>query len=266
MSLYAVMGNPIDHSLSPTLYHAFAKQIGVEISCEKIRVPDGEFNAVMQQFIARGGRGTGITLPLKEIAYRFARHHSVYAAQAKAASMLHINDQQEIVAYNFDGIGLVNDLKKNHQVDFKKSSILICGAGGAVRGVLPIILNEKPRCLHIVNRTFDKAKKLLDDDSSMQAYSYDELTQSYDVIINGTSSSVQQLALPLPACVIQKNTLCYDMMYARERTAFLNFSHALGATHLSDGRGMLVEHCACAFEVWFKVMPNTETVLAQFYK
>ena len=148
---YAVIGNPIEQSRSPQIHAAFARQTGEDIRYERILGAPDRFEEQVAAFIAAGGRGLNVTVPFKERAFELAASLSRRAAAAGAVNTLIARDG-ELRGDNTDGIGLVRDLSCNHRFDLRGARVLLLGAGGAVRGVLLPLLEERPGSLVIANR------------------------------------------------------------------------------------------------------------------
>ncbi|EIJ43829.1 shikimate 5-dehydrogenase [Beggiatoa alba B18LD] len=265
---YLVVGNPIAHSKSPFIHAEFAKQTQQAISYEPLLIEtnNGAFTQAIQAFQAQGGKGLNVTVPFKQEAWALVKQRSTRAERAGAVNTIGFDNQGNSWGDNTDGIGLVRDLTKNHGKSLNNQRILLLGAGGAVRGVLEPILQEKPACCVIANRTVEKAQtlaRLFTDLGDISASSYTDLAgQQFDIIINGTSASLQGELPPLPDDIIPlKRGWCYDMMYSAQRTPFIQWALEHGAICARDGLGMLVEQAAEAFYLWRGVRPETEPVI-----
>lgn len=262
---YAVFGNPVEHSKSPVIHAEFAKQTQQTMQYDKLFVELGQFQSAAQRFIQQGGKGFNITVPFKEDAVKFADELSPRAEKAGAANTIKVLDGGKVLADNTDGIGLVRDISLNHRWQIADKTVLVIGAGGAVRGVLGPLLEQQPKRLIVANRTVSKAEdlaQLFAADGNIEACGFDEIPrQAFDLIINGTSASLAGELPPIPIECIDEQTCCYDMMYAQELTVFLRWAHHQGTENLADGLGMLVEQAAEAFYLWRGVMPNTAPVL-----
>lgn len=265
MQKYAVFGNPVAHSRSPRIHQLFAEQTGQAMSYEAVCAPLDDFAGCVEEFF-RQGKGGNVTVPFKEQAFVWASELTDRARRAKAVNTLKKQDDGSILGDNTDGAGLVNDLLKQ-QVPLRNRKILVLGAGGAVRGVLQPLLAQQPAEVCIANRTVEKAEQLcreFADLGVLVAAGFDWIDTPADLIINGTSASLQGEVPPLAASLIQSgHTICYDMMYAGEPTAFNRWAAQQGAARTLDGLGMLVEQAAEAFYVWRGVRPDTASVLAQ---
>jgi shikimate dehydrogenase len=261
------MGNPIAHSKSPFIHTAFAQQTGQSLRYEALLVGTqaGEFTQAVQVFQKNGGKGLNITIPFKQLAYALAGFRNKRAECAGAVNTLWFDKQGRCVGDNTDGIGLLRDLTQNHGYSITGQRVLILGAGGAVRGVLAPLLETAPYCCVIANRTVIKAQSLAElfaSQGRITACAYEALQgQLFDVIINGTSASLQGNLPPLPEGLLAKEAWCYDMMYASEPTPFMQWALGQGATVVLDGLGMLVEQAAEAFYQWRGIFPNTAPVI-----
>lgn len=263
---YAVIGNPVGHSKSPRIHAEFARQTRQELQYRALEAPIQGFNAVVDQFIAEGGRGFNITLPFKEHAFRRADRLSERAQRAAAINTIAVGKDGLLYGDNTDGAGLVRDLTRNHLVDLRGKRVLILGAGGAVRGVLAPLLAEQPYSVSIANRTEHKAMLLAEDFSDLgrvQAISLALLGKmKFDWIINGTSASLQGQLPALPTGLLVEGGGAYDMMYSAQPTPFMHWAKAQRASLVLDGLGMLVEQAAESFYLWRGVRPNTTPVMA----
>ena len=262
---YAVFGNPIEHSKSPFIHAHFAEQTGQRLSYTAELVELGDFEKAVARFADNNGKGLNVTVPFKQDAWRLATMRSERAERAGAVNTLMINAVGDYFGDNTDGIGLVRDLCKNFGLELANRDILLIGAGGAVRGVIEPLLNQRPASLTIANRTRDKAVQLAADFSDLgniRGCGLDEFDDSsYDVIINGTSASLVGELPPLPASLIGQHTFCYDMMYATEPTPFMQWASQHGAERVADGKGMLVEQAAESFRLWRGCEPETAPVI-----
>jgi len=264
MDRYAVIGNPIAHSKSPLIHRLFAEQTGQVMSYEALLAPLDDFAGTLHAFL-RAGRGVNVTVPFKEQAWAAAHRHTPAAERAGAVNTLAVQPDGSLLGDNTDGRGLVRDLQVNAGVQLNGARILLLGAGGASRGVIQPLLAAGPSQLCVVNRTVDKAEQLatlFNDLGPISAAGLHWVEESVDVIINATSASLGgEVPAVSPKLIRRGHTLCYDMMYAAEPTAFNRWASEHGAARCIDGLGMLVEQAAEAFELWRGVRPDTAAVL-----
>jgi len=262
---YCVMGNPVAHSRSPQIHAAFAEQTQQNIFYQAIQVDDGKFKAALKEFQAQGGKGLNITVPFKGDAWEVSESRSNKAERALAVNTISFDDAGNIIGDNTDGVGLIRDLTHNHDISIKDKDILVLGAGGAVRGILDPLFDSEAGRVTITNRTVSRAEELADifsDRGAISVCGYDELAgSSFDIIINGTSASLQGEVPPLPENLLNDNACCYDMMYSTSNTPFVSWAKARSATKAFDGLGMLVEQAAESFFIWRGVRPDTVPVI-----
>lgn len=264
LARYAVMGNPIAHSKSPIIHAEFAKQLGENISYERILVPLDGFSQAVTDFFASGGLGLNITVPFKEEAWKISAIHSKRAEKAGAVNTLLMAKSGKIHGDTTDGVGLVRDITENHAGRLAGARILVLGAGGAVRGVLQPLLQQQPSEIVIANRTVEKADflaQLFAEEGRICASGFAELSGQFDWIINGTSASLGGELPPLPVEIIGAQTCCYDMMYGKDTTPFNAWAQQQGAAKTIDGLGMLVEQAAESYFIWRNKRPETAPVL-----
>ena len=264
---FAVIGNPIHHSLSPQIHAAFAKENGLDIDYEAVLSPLDQFKNTMHQLIQQKFTGANVTLPFKKEAYQLATTHSSHARIAEAVNTLEFKEN-EIIGHNTDGIGLVRDLEQNLNTHLKNKKILLIGAGGAAEGVIYSMLEKKPSELTLTNRTIEKSN-VIQNKMDVHAKSFDvnlnviEILkcphQYFDVIINATSASLINAELHMDPKVFHEGCFAYDMMYGKE-TSFIEQAKSQGSK-TSDGLGMLVEQAAEAFFIWHHIQPTTKSVI-----
>jgi shikimate dehydrogenase len=267
MDRYAVVGNPVAHSLSPRIHQAFAAATGQALTYETLPAPLDGFATVVDRFFADGGMGLNVTVPFKAQAAAWADDLDE-AAQAAGAVNTIVRQSDGFRGYNTDGPGLVRDLTGNCGLDLHGARVLLLGAGGAARGVARPLLLQGPARLVIANRTRSRAEELLAGLSAsapsraLEAVALDDLHGSFDLLINATSAGLSD-AIPGIAPQFVTGAVCYDMVYAVAPgdTAFCRWAAAHGARRVIDGLGMLVEQAALAFELWRGVMPQSRPVL-----
>ena len=265
MDRYAVLGNPISHSLSPAIHRLFAKAEGEHIAYEAMLVPQGEFATHARRFFAEGGAGANVTLPFKVDAFELADVASERASLAGAANFLAPREGR-LVADNTDGAGLVADLARNLAQDSRGKRLLLIGAGGAARGVIAPLLDLDPAALVVANRSAGRARELAGRFAAhgpIEAAALDAIPAGpFDVVINATSSGTRGEPLDFPAHVFAPGTLAYDMAYGAAARGFIAQAGARGA-RASDGLGMLVEQAAESFLLWRGKRPATRPVIEE---
>ena len=263
---YGVVGHPVSHSWSPFIHGLFARQTQQNLVYRLHDVAPARFRSHVLEFFARGGRGLNVTVPHKLAAAELANELSPRAERAGAVNTLALRDEHHIAGDNTDGAGLIQDLKANLKVTIANRRVLIVGAGGATRGVLAPLLQEKPAELVIANRTAARALELVEDFGDLGALrhcAFDELPpHAFDLIINATSAGLTSEVPAISAATIGAGTICYDMTYGKDSTPFVRWALEHGCSRAEQGWGMLVEQAAESFLLWRGVRPDTAPVLA----
>lgn len=266
------MGDPISHSLSPAIHQLFAKQTGRSLSYTTLLVEKKHLKQAISDFQASGGTGLNFTAPLKETAFQCVDHLSPLATLSQAVNTLFFKEDGHWVGENTDGRGFLEDVMINLGGSFRGKNVLILGSGGAVKGLLPIILTQNPKHITIANRTPDKALMLANHcitkqnqhlfipETSIQGSSLTELAGSFDWIIHGLGQDVDITPF-LSGVLLNPNTWCYDLAYGKKGSPFLRWAKENQATHVFDGLGLLVEQAALSFEIWHGIKPNTAVVI-----
>lgn len=264
MSRYAVFGNPVQHSRSPQIHEAFAAQRKLPLRYDRIEAPLDSFASAVRHFFGDDGAGANVTVPFKEQAFELCLTVSDRAREAGAVNTLSLKGGQ-LHGDNTDGVGLVQDIRENLGWQVAHKRVLVLGAGGAVRGILAPLLAQAPTEITIANRTLARAEALAEQFQGrgvpVHACSLDSVGQHYNLVINAISAGLHGDMPDLPATIIGTDTACYDMVYGKDLTPFLQWAELHGATATADGIGMLVEQAAESFYQWHNWRPKTGEVI-----
>lgn len=256
---YAVVGNPIGHSRSPDIHSRFALQTGQILTYERIEIAIDGFEERALSLRDAGYRGLNVTVPFKLDAAKLADDLTPRARLAGAVNTLKF-DGDTIIGDNTDGVGFVRDVTERLKFDLSSGSVLVLGAGGAVRGLLGSLLDASPRWLAVANRSHHRAEELAEE-FGVEAIHFDEIpAEHFDLIINGTSTGLKHEAPPIDPDTFDDCTLAYDLVYAAEPTPFMELARSGGAKTVCDGLGMLIEQAAESFLLWRGVRPETVPV------
>lgn len=267
MDSYCVLGNPVEHSKSPWIHARFAELTGQSMTYGKRLIALDGFAAAMAELRSEGIKGCNITVPFKFLAAPLASQLSARARLAEACNVLSF-DAEGIAADNTDGIGLVHDITGNANTPIAGRDVLLMGAGGAAAGVLGPVLECGPNRVVVANRSPEKARLLVARHAdlaqkwavNLEACALDAVPGAFDIVINGTASSLAGTGVPVPARVLRPGALAIDMMYGPAAQGFLDWAAQHGALP-RDGLGMLVEQAAEAFAIWRGVRPPSTQVL-----
>lgn len=261
------MGYPVSHSRSPVIHRLFALQTGQNLQYELLQVAPEKLDHAVAQFQRTGGKGLNITAPHKAEVLRLTDQLSERATIAGAVNTL-VFQEGSVFGDNTDGIGLIRDLVSNLGMHLLDCNILILGAGGATRGIVAPLLENRPASITIANRTLTKARELAEhfaDAGPVTACRFGDIPRSthFSLIINATSAGLTGDTPPYPTFAISDGCLCYDLSYGLTPTPFSVWAARHGAAKSVMGWGMLVEQAAESFHLWRGVRPDTSQVLKQ---
>ncbi|PPU91785.1 shikimate dehydrogenase [Xanthomonas albilineans] len=266
-SRFAVFGHPVAHSLSPRIHAAFAKQTGIAMQYDALDASLEGFASALAAFVAEGGVGANVTVPLKEAAFAVSAVHSERAQRAGAVNTLSYRDGQWH-GDNTDGAGLVRDLTGRQGLDLRGRRALLLGAGGAARGVAPALLEAGVQRLVVVNRSPERADVLIDalgEPARAISRYWDDLRDlgDFELILNATTIGRDPtVGFALPLSLVNSMTLAVDLNYGEVAIPFLAWARAAHCRDTVDGLGMLVEQAAESFAGWHGVRPETDPVYA----
>ncbi|MFL2753796.1 MAG: shikimate dehydrogenase [Gammaproteobacteria bacterium] len=272
----AVIGSPIKHSKSPEIHNEFSAESNIQITFDKFEVTKENCNTWIKNFFDNGGKGLSITLPLKEECLKVADVLSNRSQISKAANVLY-KKKGKIIADCTDGTGLINDLTKNKKIPLENKSILVIGAGGAARGIIPSFVLESPKKITVANRTLEKAERLITELSKIESLSSkssiliasglkpeDLKDKHFDIVINATSVSTDPtLNLNLDKNIFTNASVALDLYYSQAFTSFMEAARDASVPLIIDGWGMLVEQAAESFLLWTGTKPSTAALVAK---
>ena len=263
LDVYAVVGNPINHSKSPAIHQRFAEQALQAMHYGRLQPSIGEFAKIAKSFFDAGGKGINVTVPFKLDAQALADVLTPRAKLAGAVNTLWIKEGK-IYGDNTDGVGLVRDLLAQG-IQIRSARILLLGAGGAARGVIGPLLEQEPTQLIVANRSSAKAAELVglfhevaqnhhvqfESRTLLELEDKTKTPLAFDLVINATAAGLSDQS-PLRADAVSNvfvpSSFAYDMVYGKT-TAFMQQALHRGA-RVSDGLGMLVEQAADSFLIW----------------
>jgi shikimate dehydrogenase len=264
MDRYAVIGQPIAHSKSPFIHAQYARQTAQELSYDAIEVAPGALVETLKRLHAEGYHGLNVTLPHKFEVAKLCESVTERAQLAAAVNTL-IRTETGWRGDNTDGEGLVRDLTQNLHLLIAGKRVLVLGSGGAARGILKPLLDQKPAELTLSGRNPWKPEELAEQFKvfgKIRPATHIALKGDlFDLIINATSVGHSGAQLRLPGQLLAEGGACYDLSYGKAFEPFAGWACAQGAARVSDGLGMLVEQAAAAFEIWRGVKPETRPVM-----
>jgi len=255
-STYAVIGDPIDHSLSPNIHNAAFRHLELDHTYIAYKIPAGELSAGIDALKAIKIAGFNVTIPHKIEMMKFLDEMDTTCKVIGAVNTVS-NDNGRLKGYNTDMIGFLDPIKKRN-LTVKNSQVMLLGAGGAARAIVTAMVKEKASKITIVNRTLENANKLAEftkkiggnvDIVSLQEAN--ELISDHKFIINSTSIGMKNEPSPISTENINENSIVYDIVYQPMNTDLIKKSKENGAT-IIYGYEMLLSQAACSFEIWHK--------------
>ena len=251
---YLVLGNPIEHSLSPKLQNFWFKKYNINAIYDKIKLQDSEIENFIQDIKKQKIAGCNVTVPFKKKVITFLDRLSLEATQTQSVNTI-IFDDGKLVGHNTDIYGFENAIK-NLNFSINNKSVLILGAGGVVPSIIFALEKMHVSKINITNRTKEKAENIKTLFSNINVLEWGSLPD-FDVIINATSLGLKDENINLDLSKVGKNKLFYDVIYNPEETNFLREGKKLG--NLSEnGKLMFIYQAVEAFNLWHGVRPNID--------
>ena len=257
---YLVIGNPIEHSLSPKLHNFWLKKHNINANYDKIKLQDDEVETVIQDIKKQKITGCNVTVPFKKKVISFLDGLSLEAQQTQSVNTI-IFDNGKLVGHNTDIYGFKKAIE-NLNFSIKNKSVLILGAGGVVPSLIFALEKMNVSKINIANRTKGKAENIKTLFTNINILEWGNLP-NFDVIINATSIGLNNENINLDFSKVGKNKLFYDVIYNPEETTFLREGKRLG--NLSEnGKLMFVYQAVEAFNLWHGVRPTIDDETIQF--
>lgn len=278
--LFCLLGDPVSHSVSPKMMNAAFSIAGIDAVYLAFRVPTKELGGVVCTLKTIGIGGANVTAPLKEAIAKFLDGLSPTAERAGSVNTI-VAEGDRFIGHNTDGAGLVGALTKELGVSLSDTRVLLFGAGGAARGVIPALLDEGIGYLRIVNRDVERAENLIsgykkikgrDGFSGIEAAPLDpkEINKAlkegegggYDIVINSTGVAAGWKAnrsdfLGIDFCLLREGSVFFDMNYGganHDGVELKEFFKSRGILY-SDGIPMLLYQGAQGFSLWTNEHP-----------
>ena len=255
MKKYLVIGNPIDHSLSPKLQNWWLKENNIDATYDKIKLEVHEIKNFIQEIKEQKIAGCNVTVPFKKTVIPFLDKLSPEAEQTQSVNTITF-DNGDLVGHNTDIAGFDSAIKKlNFSVKGKK--VLILGAGGVVPSIIFALKNMNVQEITISNRTKEKAENLRVLFNNIKILEWGNLTD-FHMVINATSLGLNNEKINLNFSSSGNDKLFYDVIYNPHETQFLKMGKQLGYK-TENGKTMFVYQALEAFKLWHKIEPKVNT-------
>jgi len=274
--LLGLVGNPVEHSISPQLHNTLSSLLGLDIVYIPLAVGKEDLETVVKALKALDFIGFNVTIPYKRDIMKYLDENSKEAILMGAVNTVKKIDGR-LYGYNTDAEGFLRSFKEEAGVGFKGKKVVLIGAGGVARAIAVKIASEDAEKISVVNRTGEKSVELAEVVNEnikeiVQVYNFEDKTfrmafEESDIIINTTSVGMYPKTRETPVKFTEcfnKNQIVYDVIYNPEKTKFLNDAEKRGAK-IINGLGMLFYQGISAYEIWTGVK-FTEDKLKSVYE
>ena len=259
MKNYLVIGNPIEHSLSPKLHNYWIKENNIEAKYEKLKLNENEIKSLILEVREQKLNGVNVTVPFKKKVINYLDDLSLEAEKTQSVNTIYFKDNK-VVGHNTDIEGFELAIR-NLKFDMMDKKIFILGAGGVVPSIVFALNRMKVSEITISNRTKTKAEQLNNLFKNLKIVNWGDIPE-FDVIINATSIGLNKNdVINLDFTKIGKNKLFYDVIYNPKETNFLKTGKKLG-NEIENGKLMFIYQAFLAFNLWHEIKPkiNNEVI------
>ena len=260
MKKYIVIGNPIEHSLSPKLHNYWMNKYNIEASYDKKLVNEEDIEKIINEVRKKNLQGINVTVPFKKSVIPFLDELSQESKETQSVNTI-LLENKKLVGHNTDIAGFELALRhSNYDVTNKKTFIL--GAGGVVPSIIFALKKMKALKIILSNRTLEKSKELKNYFKDIEIVKWGNIPSDFDMIINATSVGLKKGDnLDLNYEKIDSNKFFYDLIYNPKETNFLKKAKQNG-NKFENGKMMFLYQAHQAFSLWHKIMPdiNNETI------
>ena len=261
MKKYLVIGNPIEHSLSPKLHNYWFKKNNIDANYDKRKIDKSEIQEIISEIKNNKLGGINVTVPFKSDVIPFLDTLSEESQITQSVNTIYIHDKK-LVGHNTDIKGFELSLRETN-FDLKNKSIYILGAGGVVPSIIYALKKLGVSKIAVGNRTKQKAKNLKKNFSNISVVDWGDQLE-FDMIINATSLGLNmEDDIGLSFKNINEKKLFYDVIYNPKETNFLKTGKSLGC-QVSNGKMMFIYQAFEAFKLWHNVTPKINEELKKF--
>ena len=255
MKKYLVIGNPIEHSLSPKLHNYWIKKNNIDAVYEKKQLKENDISNIISE--VRNGKinGINVTVPFKKLVISFVDKLSSEANKTQSVNTI-CKENNKIVGYNTDTSGFELAVRKINY-DIKGKKVFILGAGGVVPSIILALKKIGASKITVSNRTKEKAEELKKFFPDLEILNWGEIPE-FNMIINATILGLKKDdEIKLDYNDIGPNKLFYDVIYNPNQTRFLSKAKEFG-NQVENGKMMFFYQAHQAFTLWHKIMPKID--------
>ena len=255
MKKFLVIGNPIEHSLSPLLHNHWIKNNGIDAIYEKQKLNENELEQITLRVKEKKIDGINVTVPFKKTIIPFLDELSIEAKSTQSVNTIYLKDNK-VIGHNTDIVGFETSIKKS-KYNLVNKEVLILGAGGVVPSIIFALKKMKVSKITISNRTKEKAENLKKLFNNIEIIEWG-VVPNFDMIINATSVGLKKEDnINLDLSSISKNRFFYDVIYNPKETSFLKIGKNLGNIIL-NGKLMFIYQALSAFNIWHGIKPDID--------
>ena len=253
MNKYLVIGNPIEHSLSPKLHNFWIKVNNLDAIYEKKKLNKNELASLILEVKKKNIHGINVTVPFKKAVIPYLDKLTFESENTQSVNTIHLEDNK-LIGHNTDIEGFERSIK-DLKLDLMNKKALILGAGGVVPSIIFALNKMKVSEVIISNRTKSKAESLKDLFKNIKIVEWGEIPE-FDIIINATSVGLKnEDKMNLDISKVGKNKFFYDVIYKPSETNFLKTGKKLG-NRTENGKMMFIYQAQCAFKMWHGIQPR----------
>jgi len=255
MKKFLVIGNPIQHSLSPKLHNYWFKKNNINAVYDKKEINEKDIESIVSE--ARGEKinGINVTVPFKKIVIPFVDELSPEANESQSVNTIYLQNGK-LIGHNTDISGFELSIKYS-KYDVKNKIVFILGAGGVVPSIIIALKKMKTAKIIISNRSKNKAEELKNMFNELELIEWGE-TPNFDMIINATSIGLKnEDGIKLDYSQIEPNKFFYDVIYNPKETIFLKRAKLFG-NRAENGKMMFIYQAHQSFTIWHKLMPDID--------
>ena len=255
MKKYLVIGNPIEHSLSPKLHNHWIKKNNINAVYNKKQINEADIKDLISELRNEKINGINITVPFKQLIIPFIDKLSDEANNTKSVNTIY-KENNKVLGHNTDISGFELAMR-GKGYDIKGKKVFILGAGGVVPSIILALRKMGAAKIILSNRTKKKAEELKKNFSNLEIVEWGE-TPEFNMIINATSLGLNKDdEIKLDYAGIGPNKLFYDVIYNPRQTKFLSKAKQFG-NQTENGKMMFVYQAHQAFTLWHKIMPEID--------
>ena len=262
MKKYFVIGNPIDHSLSPKLHNHWFKENNIDAVYDKKKIDQNDLENIITKLKKKQINGINVTVPFKKLVIPYLDKLSVEADQTQSVNTIILNNDN-LVGHNTDIAGFMKAIK-NLNFDIKGKKIFILGAGGVVPSIIFALNKMSVSKIIISNRTKKKAEDLKSQFHNLEILDWGDIND-FDVIINATSLGLNKESINLDFSKFTNDKLFYDVIYNPAETNFLKEGKKFG-NRTENGKLMFIYQAFEAFKLWHGIEPQINTNTLEIIK